>query len=33
MVNVLWEKRQAGTLNGQDWIDMVDGFITFIGGW
>jgi hypothetical protein len=33
MVKVLWEKRQAGTLNGQDWIDMVDGFITFIGGW
>jgi hypothetical protein len=33
MVRVLWEKRRAGTLNGQDWIDMVDGFITFIGGW
>jgi hypothetical protein len=33
MVEKLWAKRKAGTLNGQDWIDMVDGFITFIGGW
>ncbi|CAN9114969.1 hypothetical protein CC77DRAFT_1022689 [Alternaria alternata] len=33
MVEVLWAKRKAGTLNGQDWINMVDGFITFIGGW
>jgi hypothetical protein len=33
MVEGLWEKRQAGTLNGQDWVTMVDEFITFIGGW
>ncbi len=33
MVERLWEKRRAGTLNGQDWVTMVDSFITFIGGW
>ena len=33
MVEGLWEKRRTGTLNGQDWITMVDQFITFIGGW
>lgn len=33
MVEGLWEKRRNGTLNGQDWISMVDDFITFIGGW
>jgi hypothetical protein len=33
MVVGLWEKRRAGTLNGQDWVTMVDDFITFIGGW
>jgi len=33
MVNGLWRKRQAGTLNGQDWISMVDGFLSFVGGW
>jgi hypothetical protein len=33
MVEVLWDKRRAGTLNGQDWVNMVDNFITFIGGW
>ncbi|RMZ72453.1 hypothetical protein GMOD_00007441 [Pyrenophora seminiperda CCB06] len=33
MVEGLWEKRRVGTLNGQDWISLVDGFITFIGGW
>ena len=33
MVEGLWEKRRAGTLNGQDWITMVDNFISFIGGW
>ncbi|OAL45226.1 hypothetical protein IQ07DRAFT_219639 [Pyrenochaeta sp. DS3sAY3a] len=33
MVAALWEKRRAGTLNGQDWVTMVDNFITFIGGW
>jgi hypothetical protein len=33
MVEGLWEKRRAGTLNGQDWVNMVDNFITFIGGW
>lgn len=29
----LWERRQAGTLNGQDWVSLVDGFLSFIGGW
>lgn len=33
MVEGLWEKRRAGTLNGQDWITMVDNFLSFIGGW
>ncbi|XP_014553850.1 hypothetical protein COCVIDRAFT_29001 [Bipolaris victoriae FI3] len=33
MVEGLWEKRRAGTLNGQDWITMVDSFLSFIGGW
>lgn len=33
MVEGLWEKRKTGTLNGQDWVNMVDRFITFIGGW
>jgi hypothetical protein len=33
MVEGLWEKRMAGTLNGQDWVTMVDDFITYIGGW
>jgi hypothetical protein len=33
MVVGLWEKRRAGTLNGQDWVTMVDDFLTFIGGW
>jgi hypothetical protein len=33
MVEGLWEKRRARTLNGQDWVNMVDNFITFIGGW
>ncbi|KAH7068760.1 hypothetical protein BKA63DRAFT_520055 [Paraphoma chrysanthemicola] len=33
MVEGLWEKRRAGTLNGQDWVNTVDDFITFIGGW
>jgi hypothetical protein len=32
MVQGLWEKRCAGTLNGQDWVSMVDSFITFVGG-
>jgi hypothetical protein len=32
-VKVLWEKRRVGTLNGQDWVDMVNTFISFIGGW
>ncbi|KAH7398159.1 hypothetical protein BKA66DRAFT_196165 [Pyrenochaeta sp. MPI-SDFR-AT-0127] len=32
-VEGLWEKRQSGTLNGQDWVTMVDSFISFIGGW
>ncbi|KAF2846867.1 hypothetical protein T440DRAFT_221138 [Plenodomus tracheiphilus IPT5] len=33
LVQGLWEKRRAGTLNGQDWISMVDGFISFVCGW
>lgn len=32
LVSSLWSKRQNGTLNGQDWITMVDDFIKFIGG-
>ena len=33
MVEALWEKRRNRKLNGQDWVTMVDSFITFIGGW
>ncbi|KAF2690546.1 hypothetical protein K458DRAFT_383653 [Lentithecium fluviatile CBS 122367] len=33
MVNGLWEKRREGSLNGQDWVDMVDRFLTFTGWW
>ncbi|KAF1846803.1 uncharacterized protein K460DRAFT_285022 [Cucurbitaria berberidis CBS 394.84] len=33
MVAGLWEKKRIGTLNGQDWVNMVDSFITFIDGW
>jgi hypothetical protein len=33
VVGVLWEKRKLGTLNGQDWVTMVDNFISFVGGW
>ncbi|KAJ4368127.1 hypothetical protein N0V83_006482 [Neocucurbitaria cava] len=33
MVTGLWEKRRVGVLNGQDWVTMVDSFITFIVGW
>lgn len=33
VVGGLWEKRKSGTLNGQDWVTMVDNFITFVGGW
>lgn len=32
LVSGLWSKRQNGTLNGQDWLYMVDDFIYFIGG-
>ena len=31
MVHSLWEKRRDGTLNGQDWISLVDGFLCFVG--
>ncbi|KAJ8112993.1 hypothetical protein OPT61_g4774 [Boeremia exigua] len=31
MVKQLWEKRRNGTLNGQDWISLVDGFLSFVG--
>lgn len=30
-VRVLWEKRRTGKLNGQDWVDLVDGFLRFAG--
>ncbi|KAF2451698.1 hypothetical protein P171DRAFT_478729 [Karstenula rhodostoma CBS 690.94] len=29
-VAVLWERRRAGTLNGQDWVDFVDAFLAFV---
>lgn len=29
-VRGLWEKRRAGTLNGQDWVDFVDAFLAFV---
>ncbi|KAF1966030.1 hypothetical protein BU23DRAFT_545085 [Bimuria novae-zelandiae CBS 107.79] len=29
----IWEKRQVGTLNGQDWVDFVDEFLAFAGWW
>lgn len=31
LVAGLWEKRRTGTLNGQDWVNMVDQFLTFVG--
>lgn len=31
MIAPLWEKRRNGTLNGQDWISLVDGFLGFVG--
>lgn len=31
MVEGLWQKRRDGTLNGQDWISLVDGFLAFVG--
>lgn len=31
MVLPLWEKRRDGSLNGQDWISLVDGFLGFVG--
>jgi hypothetical protein len=31
MVECIWEKRRAGSLNGQDWISLVDGFLNFVG--
>jgi hypothetical protein len=31
LVRGLWEKKCAGTLNGQDWVSMVDQFLTFVG--
>jgi hypothetical protein len=33
MVARLWEKRRTGTLNGQDWVWMVDDFLAFTGWW
>lgn len=33
MVARLWERRRAGVLNGQDWVDMVDDFLAFTGWW
>lgn len=31
LVDGLWEKRRAGMLNGQDWVNMVDQFLSFVG--
>jgi hypothetical protein len=31
MIAQVWEKRRDGTLNGQDWISLVDGFLSFVG--
>ncbi|KAF2121165.1 hypothetical protein BDV96DRAFT_483750 [Lophiotrema nucula] len=31
LVEELWEKRRVGTLNGQDWVNMVDKFLDFTG--
>lgn len=31
MVAGLWEKRRDGSLNGQDWISLVDSFLSFVG--
>lgn len=31
MVTHVWEKRRNGILNGQDWISLVDGFLSFVG--
>lgn len=31
MVHQLWDKRRDGTLNGQDWVTMVDQFLVFVG--
>ena len=33
LVSGLWEKRRSGGLNGQDWVDMVDSFLSFTGWW
>lgn len=33
LIGGLWEKRRNATLNGQDWVSMVDQFISFVGGW
>jgi hypothetical protein len=32
-VSGLWEKRRTGMLNGQDWVNTVDDFLTFTGWW
>jgi hypothetical protein len=31
IVRGLWEKRRAGTLNGQDWVNLVDRFLAKVG--
>ncbi|UPX18959.1 uncharacterized protein EKO05_0009239 [Ascochyta rabiei] len=31
MVQAVWEKRRDGSLNGQDWISLVDEFLSFVG--
>ncbi|KAF1950784.1 hypothetical protein CC80DRAFT_426077, partial [Byssothecium circinans] len=33
MVARLWERRRMGTLNGQDWVNMVDDFLRYTGWW
>ncbi|KAH7115941.1 hypothetical protein B0J11DRAFT_593612 [Dendryphion nanum] len=32
LVVPMWERRKAGVLNGQDWVDMVDAFLRVTGG-
>lgn len=31
-VQVLWERRRAGTLGAQDWVDLVEMVLGFVGG-
>lgn len=31
LVGAVWERRRAGTLEGRDWINLVDGFLGSVG--